>query len=307
MGYARRTRAIAVAACVVAGVAVLAAYLGGFASRRPPADIAPPAHAAVPVPVPVVVVRPAVPAPPAPIASTCPTGPLVPARGPRDGRFLPQPAPASDARSSAFLAVAREAQQLGRARDAEVALLAACRAAERDAGARSAPVADVKSQLGAHYVALAAREPAEATRLALRQRATQLWDESAQAYAAALGRTASRTRMAQQRLASIQEEEPVGPDTARMGAARDLSAPTEAQLRALRTVPALVRSDPELAQLDGDVQRLQAQARRMTRDPAGLRRREAQALAQRDARCQDKACLRNWYLQRRRQLLAEFF
>ena len=44
----------------------------------------------------------------------------------------------------------------------------------------------------------------------------------------------------------------------------------------------------------------------MSRDPAGLRRREAQALAQRDARCQDKACLVRWYAQRRRQLLAEF-
>jgi uncharacterized protein len=67
-----------------------------------------------------------------------------------------------------------------------------------------------------------------------------------------------------------------------------------------------VASDPQLAQLDRDLQRLRAQASRVARDPAGLRRREAQALAQRDARCQDKACLLQWYAQRRRQLLAEF-
>jgi hypothetical protein len=213
-----------------------------------------------------------------------------------------------DAKTSALVAVAREAQQQGRSRDAEVALIAACHAAEREAGARSAPVADVKSQLGQHYVALSAHAGSEPQREQLHRRAEGLWSDSAQAYASALGRSASKTRLANQRLASLQAMAPANPATARMGAARGTSESAQQAAQALANVPvpALARSDPELAQLQRDLDRLHAQAARVARDPAGMRRREAQALAQRDARCQDKACLLRWYAQRRRQLLAEF-
>jgi hypothetical protein len=68
----------------------------------------------------------------------------------------------------------------------------------------------------------------------------------------------------------------------------------------------LISSDPELAQLESDIGRLQAQASRVTRDPNGLRRRDAEAQARRDAQCEDKSCLLRWYAQRRSQLLNEF-
>lgn len=70
--------------------------------------------------------------------------------------------------------------------------------------------------------------------------------------------------------------------------------------------PALIRSDPELTQLEADVARLRAQAASVARDPEGLRQRSERALAQRDAQCRDKACLLRWYAQRKRELFAEF-
>jgi hypothetical protein len=308
---------LAVAAVAVASAGVLAAYLGGAGLKRTAPELAPaqattqPAH---PVGGPGrTVAQPETTAESrlvVSVASTCPEAALVQPVGSHDGLFQLKPALAPDARTSALVAVAREAQQQGRLRDAEVALIAACHAAEREAGARSAPTADAKSQLGQHYVNLAAREGAEAPRQEMHKRAEGLWSESADAYAVSLGRNASKTRMAQQRLASLAQAapQPASPATASMGAARSTSEASERAARTLPTVPApvLARSDPELAQLESDLERLRAQASRVTRDPAGMRRREAQALAQRDARCQDKGCLLRWYAQRRRQLLAEF-
>jgi hypothetical protein len=312
MGSTQRTRALAVAAVAVASAGVLAAYLGGAGVKRPPPELAQPQAATRSVnPVSgAAAARPVAQAQPAAAASTCPEAALVQPVGSHDGLFQLKPALAPDAKASALVAVAREAQQQGRVRDAEVALIAACHAAEREAGARSAPIAEVKSQLGQHYVNLAAREGAEAPRQEMHKRAEGLWSESADAYAASLGRDASKTRIAQRRLASLAQAapQPANPATASMGAARSTSEASERAARPLPSVPApdLARSDPELAQLESDLERLRAQASRVSRDPAGMRRREVQALAQRDARCQDKGCLLRWYAQRRRQLLAEF-
>ena len=307
MAYARRTTLLATAACAAAAVAVLAAYLGGLASAPRAQEVAArsaaaqPAAAGVPPAAQAVVTIPS-----EELVSTCPEQPLLPARGPADGQFLLPPEAAAENGPSGFVAAAREAAQEGRVRDAEVALLAACRAAEGTAGASSAPVGDAKSQLARHYVAQLARA-GEEQREALRGRAAMLWEQSAQAYAASLGRNASKTRMARESLAALQLSVPEPQvATTRMGAARELSVTSERQLQSAPAAPLLVGSDPELAQLDRDLQRLRVQAIRVARDPAGMRRREAQALAQRNARCRDKACLLQWYAQRRRQLLAEF-
>jgi hypothetical protein len=312
MGDTQRTRALAVAACAVASVAVLVAYLGGSPSRRVARlAAAPAAHSTASTAdsrSPPAAARPVAQPQPAVVASSCPGEALVPVGGARDGLFQLQPALSPDAKASALVTVAREAQQQGRVRDAEVALIAACHAAEREGGPRSAPLADVKAQLGQHYLDLGAREADAPRRLELHHRAESLWAQSADAYAASLGRNASKTRIAKQRLASLEQVVAANPATASMGAAGATSPATERAANAVANlpVPALVRSDPELAQLESDIGRLQEQARRVSRDPAGLRRRESQALAQRDARCQDKACLVRWYAQRRRQLLAEF-
>lgn len=72
-----------------------------------------------------------------------------------------------------------------------------------------------------------------------------------------------------------------------------------------RDAASLVRDDPELAQLDSDLDRLRAQAESVTSHPAALQRDEARARAQRDA-CGDRACLLRWYARRRKELLAAF-
>lgn len=288
----------------LAGATIVGAYLGWFASDDPPAAEvraeadAPQASA------------PAAALPSAPIvaaASTCPAQPVATAAGEGDGLFSLQAALASGTRpdAAAFATVARESAQRGHWRDAEVALLAACHAAEEGSGRQSAPLADVKSQLGQQYVAMAAREPDPPARDSLLQRAAQMFTDSATTYAAVLGRNASKTRLAEERLASLQNPENLraarqeDPGTATLGAAPEV-APRRGE------AALLINSDPELAQLEHDLQRLRAQASTVTRDPGGMQRRDAAALAQRDARCGDKNCLLRWYAQRRRQLLAEF-
>lgn len=300
------------AGALAGGVVALAGYLGWFGPR----SSAPPPHAAD---VPAVSAAPASPAPapaaaplaasnpasPVALASSCPSQPLAEGRADGDGQFSLQPALGAGADASAFLAVAREAVEQGRMRDAEVALLAACHVAEQANGRDSAPLADVKSQLGQHYVLLASREDGEQVRDGLLQRASLLFADSARAYASALGRDASKTRLAEQRLATVRSPETLQaalrsqrPPASTMGAGR---APER-----IAPAPQLVHADPELSQLESDLERLRAQAASVSRDRAGMQRREAQALARRDARCHDKACLLQWYAQRRAQLLDEF-
>lgn len=301
-----------VAGSLAGGAVVLAVYLGYFAPQLPqPAVYSRPD---VPVQDPPAPAQAAVAMATAMVPGTCPSAPIVQAAAEGDGLFQldtalavrPQP------EASAFLAVAREAAEAGRARDAEVAYIAACHAIEQADGAQSAPLADLKSQLGQHYMTLAGRAADAAQRESLLDRASRLFEQGATAYAAALGKNASKTRLAQQRAAAAREPaawmpapaapvvvsaEPAAPpvpDTSRLGSAR----------QSLAERPPL-RSE-ELSQVDSDLQRLYAQARAVTRDPAGLQRRHQQALAQREACRGDEACLRNWASQRKRQLFEEF-
>jgi hypothetical protein len=216
--------------------------------------------------------------------------------------------------ASAFMAVGREAAQQGRVRDAEVAFIAACRVAERLGGSHSAPVADAKAQLGEHYLALASRPAGGGDGVTLFQRAATLFSESADAYSVSLGKNASRTRLAEQRLAAVRTGSAAeaasrmpapmqrSNDSTVMGAAPSSMVDEGARLAARQ----LIFSDPELAQLESDIGRLQAQASRVTRDAAGLRKRDAEAQARRDSQCADKPCMLRWYAQRRSQLLNEF-
>ncbi|HEX7889435.1 MAG TPA: hypothetical protein VF522_08760 [Ramlibacter sp.] len=318
MDATERSRLMVTAGVLVAAAVVLAAYLGGY-RVKPSAEPA----AAMPVAAAPAVVRPGGPvaapmpvavAPPAP---TCPSEALAEPGARGDGLFALQPALGGTVTDpAAFLAVAREAQQQGHVRDAEVALMAACHVAEKSAGAQSAPLADIKSQLGQHYASLAAREGDGVSREALLQRASALYSESAAVYAGALGKNASKTQMAERRLAALREPGsavthprtvvvaapsmqppaplPIAPDTARMGSARS----------SLASRPPM--HDENLGQVDADLDRLYAQARRVSRDPAGMQRRQQQALAQRSACRGDEGCLRAWYAHRRSQLFAEF-
>lgn len=302
------------AGAIAGGAVVLAVYLGWLrpqpfepARPLPQASAIDPAADAAPA-------QPAVAPAPLAAAGTCPSQPVVQAGTPEDGQFVVDPAAAarSSTHPDAYLTVAREAMQAGRPRDAEVALIAACHTAQQVYGFNSAPLADVKSQMGQHYVALAAREELDASRTQLLQRASALFAESASAYAGALGKNASKTRMAEQRLAALREPganlsraaplvvaapAEAEPDTSRLGAARSSSTSLVDR--------APLRSE-DLGKVEGDLDRLYNQARSVSRDPAGVARRHQQALAQRSACRGDAECLRGWAAQRRRELFAEF-
>lgn len=322
MAQGWRTTTMFAAGAIAGGVVVLGIYLAWLQPQAPePARPIPYSLATDPAPqsgtAPVTTA--AAPAPLVPVG-TCPTQPVAQAATPDDGLFVVNPMAAGRASTDPdpYLAVAREAMEQGRARDAEVALIAACHAAEQSFGRPSAPLADIKSQMGQHYVALASREQLDTSRESLLQRASALFAESADSYAAALGKNASKTRMAEQRLAALREPLPVwapaaplavaspaqqpepavssakpDPDTSRLGASRSssLAAP-------LRT--------EDLGKVESDLERLYNQARAVSSDPAGVQRRHEQALAQRSACRGDAQCLRDWAAQRKRQLFGEF-
>lgn len=273
------------------------------------------------------------------LAESGPCGfePMVPRASAADGNARAEhPFPASPrAKAKVFLRQAQQAASAGRARDAEVALIAACRQNERASAAPTVPLARVLGLLGDQYAAAASREPSDALREALVARARQVLVRSAEAYASALGPNASRSRQARQRVetlegdviaaADAQPQSLAGPlETVQArpvrseAIARARPAGTPAAQARPGSVPAQqagapraarpeppVEADPELRQLASDLARLRAQAEAVSDDPAGLRRRVEIARAQRD-QCRDAACLQEWYARRRRELLAEF-
>lgn len=254
---------------------------------------------------------------------------LAPASG-RDGRFTLDAATGSDSPSvRGYLAAAREAARQGRVRDSEVALLVACRLVAGKSPLVSVPVADVQSLLGQRYLESAEAERDEALRAALLERAEGLLEKSLLAYTVVLGSDASKSRLAARRVAVLGQlrerrglfaatapdaallpPDPSSSALATLGAGAQppwggMAAPAAANPDPAR-IAALIRSDPELTELEANLARLQAQAANVARDPAGLRQRSQHARAQRDAQCRDKPCLLRWYAQRKRELFAEF-
>lgn len=65
----------------------------------------------------------------------------------------------------------------------------------------------------------------------------------------------------------------------------------------------LICADPELAELDRDLGRLNVRARTYSSDPVAFRKAGDAEWKRREAECRDKACLLAWYEHRRRQLL----
>lgn len=97
----------------------------------------------------------------------------------------------------AYESVAADMRTAGRVRDAEMALITACRIAGQVVGTDSGELADAKYQLARHYAMVAAArgamEPAGKEQLA---RAEQLFNESMQLHTARLGPSHEKTRLA---------------------------------------------------------------------------------------------------------------
>lgn len=134
--------------------------------------------------------------PPSPVA--CDFAPLVPRAGEEDGRErLAGEAPRLDVAGIAqWLRTGKEAAAAGRWRDAEVAFLGACRAAERLED--RAALADARYHLARHYshVARGAERLADARRRDLLQRAELLYGESLRAFRRIHGDEHEMTRFA---------------------------------------------------------------------------------------------------------------
>lgn len=262
-------------------------------------------------------------------APACGSEPLLPPTSTRDGRFTLEPAPGGEPPGMrSYLAAARDAARQGRVRDSEVALLVACRLAAAQSPRISVPVADVQSLLGQRYLEAADAQRDEAARSMLLERAEALLEQSLLAYTVVLGSDSSKSRMAARRmalLAQLREPQdrfaaagqdvalltPDAPALATLGAGPrplwgGLVPPGAGESSPAWAATALIRVDPELTQLEAHLERLQAQAANVARDPAALRERSERARAQRDAQCRDKSCLVRWYAQRKRELFAEF-
>jgi hypothetical protein len=143
----------------------------------------------------------------------------------------------------AVLTAGKEAAAAGRARDAEVAFISACRAAN-EASDQPMRLADAKYQLARHYAQLAQSGEA-GKRIEMLQRAEKLYADSAFAFAARHGNGYDKVGFANEGLAAVRQALAQGgssaqPETSTMGAAADAGTKTKPSTPA----PAAVAAKP---------------------------------------------------------------
>lgn len=138
---------------------------------------------------------------PASVAADCGFAPLLAPSSAADHQFTLGAALAIDktGEPGPYLDVARQAAGAGRMRDAEVALIVACRLAARQPGGPTVALADVQERLADHYASAAIVEEARATRARIWARARSLYGASLQTHMAVLGGQPSSMRTAQAR------------------------------------------------------------------------------------------------------------
>jgi len=73
--------------------------------------------------------------------------------------------------------------------------------------------------------------------------------------------------------------------------------------RARSAAEVMICSDAELTQLDRELGRVYARAKKATRHPAAFRQRNEAEWRRREATCRDRECLRRWYAHRRNELM----
>ena len=143
-------------------------------------------------------------------ASSCPAQAFVGVASEKDGLFpfLSDLAGLTADEIGSFIIIGKESASAGRPRDAETALLMACRLADKLKGTGSVESADAKYQLGWHYAALAQDNPfqyAPGPRAELLWRAQLLYSDSLNAYRARFGEAHEKTRFAGEGLASVRQ------------------------------------------------------------------------------------------------------
>jgi hypothetical protein len=138
----------------------------------------------------------------------CPTEPAAIIAGNKDGRYR-MPAEVSGYATTephVFVAMGNEAAAAGRAHDAEIAYLMACRVADKFKGAGSVAAADARYELARHYGNLADTSDKNAPNCGeILRRAEQLYSDSHQLYRARYGADHEKSRQAAQGLAGVQQ------------------------------------------------------------------------------------------------------
>jgi len=138
----------------------------------------------------------------------CPMEPVAIVTGNTDGRYR-MPAELSGyatTEPNVFVVMGNEAAAAGRAHDAEIAYLMACRVADKFKGAGSVAAADARFELARHYGNLANAADKNAPNCGdILRRAEQLYSDSHQLYRASYGAEHEKSRQAAQGLASIQQ------------------------------------------------------------------------------------------------------
>lgn len=139
----------------------------------------------------------------------CPSEPVVPVAGDKDGKF-PMQADVTGLAAmdiASFVVLSNEASAAGRERDAEVGLLMSCRIADKLKGAASVESADAKYRLGQHYADLSLRQnPANAPhRTEWLARAQILLADSLLTYSTRFGDDDERSKLAASGLVSVRQ------------------------------------------------------------------------------------------------------
>lgn len=144
----------------------------------------------------------------APPTAPCPTEPVAAVAGIKDGRYR-MPADLSSYATTdpqVFMVMGNEAAEAGRAHDAEVAYLMACRVADQYRGPGSAAGADARYELARHYGNLAHASGPRAPNCGdLLLRAEALYSDSLQLLRANRGAPPEKVRLAEQGLAGVRQ------------------------------------------------------------------------------------------------------
>ena len=273
-------------------------------------------------------------------APECPAAPIAAVAGTHDGRYR-MPADLSGYAATdpqMFVSIGNEAAAAGRAHDAEIAYLMACRVADRFRGTAAA-VAEARYELARYYGNLANASAATATdRSELLQRAEAMYSASLQIWHASPGGDPVKSRYAEQGLAGVRQmaaaQAVVAPGplaaapvvAAPMVAGPRSSAPARAQpLASAATAPPKPAAPKQVAAVhergpshcDGARTRADrlicsdAELARLDREVGYLQARARNAWRYEQewrahkAACEDRACLLRVLATRRSQLIAD--
>ena len=182
--------------------------------------------------------------------ASCPMAPAAAAANEKDGLFplLANMEGLIVADITSFIAIGNQAAAGGRPRDAEAALLMACRVADKLKGAAAVESADAKYQLGALYAGLALNGSygAGPQRAELLGRAERLYAGSSQAYLASYGQAHEKSQLAANGLAAVRQAMAATPLPlpAQAQTASPAPLPAQAQTASPTPLPAQAQTAP---------------------------------------------------------------